>query len=173
MRRIALILIAIATVAPAKPVGWTAKQRACPVEQAPGSLSAEVIKTMLPGATEQEFSDAAAEQLAQLALGCARQTKVAKARLDAYVELATWQLASAGLATEVKARGVDPAVLSATMNVGPGRANPSFEKLSDDDVTRMMVTLKAKGIDVEGMNEDAWQVVGAYLEATSRANRAS
>ena len=136
------------------------------------SVSTNVI-SMLPGAAEYaEISDQAAEQLANLALTCAKQTKVGKARLDAYIEMATWQLTSAGLAPEVSARGIDPATLGAIMNVGAGRANPSFETLSDADVTRMMVALKAKGVNVDALDTDAWHVAGAWLEATSRAYRA-
>ena len=169
MRRISLILIALASVAAAKPAGWTQQQRTCPLKQAPAGLTAEVVKAMLPGATEEEISDAAAEQLADVALACAKKTKVSKARIDPYIELATWQLTSAGLGDAVKAKGLDPAMLNTAMSVGPGRANPSFENLSDTQVTQLMVALKARGVDVEALPEDVWQLVGSYLEATSRA----
>ncbi len=174
MRRVSLIVIAVACVAATRPAApWTPRQAACPLQQAPAWLSAEVVRPMLPGAADNaEISDEAAEQLADLALTCARQTKVGKARLEAYIEMATWQLTSAGLAPELSARGIDPVLLGAIMNVGAGRANPSFEKLADADVTRMMAALKAKGVDVEALDSDAWHVAGAWLEATSRSYRA-
>ncbi len=174
MRRVSLILIAMACVAAAPAASpWTPRQAACPLRQAPSGLAAEVVKPMLPGAAQDaEISDEAAEQLANLALTCAKQTKVGKARLNAYIEMATWQLTSSGLAPEVSARGIDPATLAAIMNVGAGRANPSFENLGDADVTRMMVALKAKGVNVDALDTDAWHVAGAWLEATSRAYRA-
>ncbi len=172
MHRISMILIALASTAAAKPTGWTAQQRSCPANQTAENLPDELVKSMLPGATEENISDETAEQLANLALGCAKQTKVAKARLEPYIEFATWQLTSIGLGRQVKARGIDPQQLASAMNVGPGRANPSFEKLSDDQVTQLMVALKARGIEVETLGEDVWQLVGGYLEATSRASRA-
>ena len=87
MRRVSLILIAMACVAAAPAASrWTPKQAACPLKQAPAGLSAEVVKPMLPGAAEDaEISDQAAEQLANLALTCAKQTKVGKARLQSAV----------------------------------------------------------------------------------------
>lgn len=171
MRRTFLILSACALVAAGKPSGWSTDQRACPVKRAPAGLAGEVVNAMLPGATETEISDTAAEQLAGVAIDCAKQTKVAKARLDSYIELATWQLTSAGLADAIKGRGLDPVMLNTAMNVGQGKANPSFENLSDAQVTRLMVALKAKGVAVETLPEDTWQLVGSYLEATSRAWR--
>lgn len=169
MRRISLIMIALASVAAAKPAGWTMQQRTCPLKQAPAGLAAEVVKSMLPGATEENISDAAAQQLADVALACARQTKVSKERIDPYIELATWQLTSAGLGDAAKAKGLDPAMLDTAMNVGPGGANPGFESLTDAQVTQLMVALKARGVNVEALPEDVWQLVGGYLEATSRA----
>ena len=139
MRRIPLILIALASVAATRPVApWTPAQLSCPVRQAPAGLIAAVVKPALPGAPDNaDLSDATIEQVTALATTCARQNKVGKSRLDNYLELVTLQLTATGMAEELKARGLDPALVGSVMAIGPGRANPDYAEFDDAEATRL------------------------------------
>lgn len=173
MRRSLLILVALASVAGAKPgLLWTPAQIACPERQAPAGLVQAVVKPALPGAPEgTDLSDETVDQVAALATRCADRTRVSEARLDAYLQLVTLQLTASGMAAELKARGLDPVLVGSVMAVGPGRANPDYDQFNDADATRLVRGLKARGVDTAALPHEIWQIVGSYISTASRAYR--
>ena len=173
MRRTALILIALTSAAATRPTAvWTPAQLVCPVRQAPTGLVDEVVRPMLPGAPQgADLSDEAVDKVAALATNCASQTRVGKARLDAYLQLITLQLTADGMGAQLRARGLDPALVGTVMAVGPGRSNPSYDEFGDADAAHLLAGLEAKGIDTRALPEDTWQIVGSYISAASRYYR--
>lgn len=175
MRRSLLILIAPACAAATSPVApWTPAQLSCPVREAPKGLFAAVVRPALPDApANAEPSDATVDQVTALATTCAVQTRIGKNRLDSYLELVTLQLTATGMAEELKARGLDPALVGSVMAVGPGRANPDYSSFGDPDAARLLGGLRASGVDTDALPKDIWQIVGGYISAASRVYRSS
>ena len=97
-----------------------------------------------------------------------KQTKVPAAQKDAYYEYAKLSATRSAFLQRITAAGLKPALLDATMDLGPGRSNPVINDLKDEQVEKLIKALTDSGVDILKMDETIWPVVGGYLPLTSR-----
>ena len=153
------------TASPA--LALTQAQFDCP-SQATGSKGAEVFAAAML-ANDEGHAAALAEgtKLTAVVKACMAQLKIPEAQSDGYFDYALHRISHDGFSSLLGTTGFPVAVIDKTFDFGPGRANPVMKDLNDAQIGKLIEELGKAGFKIEGVPQSTWQLVGAYIVATS------
>lgn len=162
----AFVALALGLTTPAQAL--TRKQLDCPAKAVKPEVASRISELVLADNENDPELDQQWDKLDGVAAACMKQTKVPAAQKDAYFEYAKLSATRSGFLQRITAAGLKPALIDATMDVGPGRTNPVITDLKDEQVEKLIKALTDSGVDILKMDEAIWPVVGGYLPLTSR-----
>lgn len=162
----AVAALALALTSPAQAL--TRKQLDCPAKSVKPDVASRLSELILADKENNTELDQQWDKLDAVAAACMKQTKVPAAQKDAYYEYAKLSATRSAFLQRITAAGLKPALLDATMDLGPGRSNPVINDLKDEQVEKLIKALTDSGVDILKMDETIWPVVGGYLPLTSR-----
>jgi hypothetical protein len=163
---VAVAALALALTSPAQAL--TRKQLDCPTKTVKPEVASRISVLVLADRENDTELDQQWDTLDGVAAACMKQTKVPAAQKDAYYEYAKLSATRSAFLQRITAAGLKPALLDATMDLGPGRTNPVITDLKEEQVEKLIKAITDSGVDIVKMNEDIWPVVGGYLPLTSR-----
>lgn len=164
----AFVALALGLTTPAQAL--TRKQLDCPAKAVKPEVASRISELVLADNENDPELDQQWDKLDGVAAACMKQTKVPAAQQDAYFEYAKLSATRSGFLQRITAAGLKPALIDATMDVGPGRSNPVITDLKNEQVEKLIKALTDSGVDILKMDEAIWPVVGGYLPLTSRVS---
>ena len=170
--RVVLILAAtVALLAVTPALALTEAQRECPARAAPSGFSQRIARAQLGTANQQEL-DTVNALYVKVADRCAQRTGVPPALRDAYRNYAVFRLIHDGAALELRAAKIPTTVIEQVMDVGPGRANPAMDSLSESQAGRIYAALLDNHVPTAAVKDGTWAMIRTYAVATSKMERA-
>ena len=117
---------------------------------------------------ESPETDALFAHLATVTDGCAERHGLAKNKGEDYFTYTLGRLPHDALIERLAKAGISAAVIDEAFDFGPGLSNPVITgALAPGESEKLVAALTANGVAVESLPGASWELVGAYLAASS------
>jgi hypothetical protein len=164
-------LMAGAVLALAALPGVAAAQEGAKFDCVVGSVPADTkasIGAAMAGAGDDASRDALFKQLSTVTEGCVAKHGIAEAQKAAYFDYSLARISREWLVGDIAKLNLSSAIVDKALDFGPAGANPDLSSdMSEDQIMAIVQAYIASGVDIEKVDDAAWEKVGAYAAATS------
>ena len=162
MRRAALLLALLAAPAAAQ----SEDLLECTSTQVTPAFRDKITDGML--GPESPATDALFDHLGEVTEGCAQRHGLSDDKHESYFTYAIGRLSRDALIERLAKAGISAAVIDEAFDFGPGLSNPVITgALAPGESEKLVAALTANGVAVESLPGASWELVGAYLAASS------
>ena len=164
-------LIASAALAiAALPAGAAAQEGEkfdCAVSAVAADIKASIGATMV-GTGDDASREALFKQFATIAEGCVTKHGIAETQKTAYFDYSLARISREWLVGDIAKLNLPSAIVDKALDFGPAGANPDLSSdMTEDQIMAIVQAYIDSGVDIEKVDEAAWEKVGAYAAATS------
>lgn len=139
----------------------------CAVVQVPTEQKA-AIGAAMAGAGDDASRDTLFQQLVTIAQGCATQYAMSDAQKRDYFDYSLARIAREWLAGDMARLNLASATVDKALDFGPAGANPDLSgEMNEDHIMAIVQAYIDSGVDIEAVESESWEKVGAYAAATS------
>ncbi|MBJ7440260.1 MAG: hypothetical protein JHD35_14715 [Sphingopyxis sp.] len=159
----ALALAAVPTVATAQ----EGEKFDCVVSAIAADTKASIGAAMA-GAGDDASRDALFKQLATVSDDCVAKHGITEAQKATYFDYSLARISREWLVGDIAKLNLPSAVVDKALDFGPAGANPDLSSdMSEDQIMAIVQAYIDSGVDIEKVDNAAWEKVGAYAAATS------
>ncbi len=120
------------------------------------------------GAGDDAAREALFQQLSTVTDGCVAKHGIAEAQKAAYFDYSLARISREWLIGDIAKLNLSSAIVDKALDFGPAGANPDLSSdMSEDQIMAIVQAYIASGVDIEKVDNAAWEKVGAYAAATS------
>ena len=139
----------------------------CVVVSVPVDTKASIGAAMA-GAGDDAAREALFQQLSTVTDGCVAKHGIAEAQKAAYFDYSLARISREWLIGDIAKLNLSSAIVDKALDFGPAGANPDLSSdMSEDQIMAIVQAYIASGVDIEKVDNAAWEKVGAYAAATS------
>ncbi len=164
-------LIASAALAIAALPAGAAAQEGEKFDCAVSAVAADIkasIGAAMAGAGDDASREALFKQLATITEGCVKKHGIAEAQKTAYFDYSLARISREWLVGDIAKLNLPSAIVDKALDFGPAGANPDLSSdMTEDQIMAIVQAYIDSGVDIEKVDEAAWEKVGAYAAATS------
>lgn len=154
----------------ALPAGATAQEGEkfdCAVSAVAADTKASIGAAMA-GAGDDASREALFKQLATITEGCVTKHGIAEAQKSAYFDYSLARISREWLVGDIAKLNLPSAIVDKALDFGLAGANPDLSSdMTEDQIMAIVQAYIDSGVDIEKVDEAAWEKVGAYAAATS------
>ncbi len=126
------------------------------------------IGAAMAGAGDDAARDALFQQLSTVTDGCVAKHGIAEAQRAAYFDYSLARISREWLVGDIAKLNLSSAIVDKALDFGPTGANPDLSSdMSEDQIMAIVQAYIDSGVDIEKVDNAAWEKVGAYAAATS------
>ena len=126
------------------------------------------IGAAMAGAGDDASREALFKQLATIAEGCVTKHGIAETQKTAYFDYSLARISREWLVGDIAKLNLPSAIVDKALDFGPAGANPDLSSdMTEDQIMAIVQAYMDSGVDIEKVDEAAWEKVGAYAAATS------
>jgi hypothetical protein len=126
------------------------------------------IGAAMAGAGDDASREALFKQLATITEGCVATHGIAEAQKSAYFDYSLARISREWLVGDIAKLNLPAAIVDKALDFGPTGANPDLSSdMSEDQIMTIVQAYIDSGVDIEKVDDAAWEKVGAYAAATS------
>jgi hypothetical protein len=159
-------LLIAAAAAALIPMPALAADPSCAINRTTPAYRAEIASAMTTG-------DSASREQLEATLNaavkaCADQAGYNDEQSAAYFDIVLSEISRGWLIAELAKAGLANTVIDKALDFGPGRTNPSLENdISEAQIEAIIAGYIDAKVDINKVNQQAWEQVGAYAAATA------
>ncbi|MBU0823586.1 MAG: hypothetical protein KKB78_04005, partial [Alphaproteobacteria bacterium] len=126
------------------------------------------IGAAMAGAGDDAGREELFGSLAAITKGCATQHAMDDAQQRDYFEYSLARIAREWLAGDIARLKLSTETVDKALDFGPSGANPDLSgDMNEDQIMTIVQAYIDSGVDIETVDTEAWEKVGAYAAATS------
>ena len=126
------------------------------------------IGAAMAGAGDDAAREVLFKQLATITDGCVTKHGITEAQKAAYFDYSLARISREWLVGDIAKLNLPSAIVDKALDFGPAGANPDLSSdMSEDQIMAIVQAYIASGVDIEKVDNAAWEKVGAYAAATS------
>ncbi|WP_428627906.1 hypothetical protein [Sphingopyxis sp.] len=126
------------------------------------------IGAAMAGAGDDASRDALFKQLATISDGCVAKHGIADGQKSTYFDYSLARISREWLIGDIAKLNLSAAIVDKALDFGPKGANPDLTgEMNDDQIMAIVQAYIDSGVDIEKVDNAAWEKVGAYAAATS------
>lgn len=158
-----LVLTALPTVVTAQ----EGEKFDCVIASVPVETRASIGAAMA-GAGDDASRDVLFKQLSTVTEGCIAKHGIAEAQKADYFDYSLARISREWLVGDIAKLNLSSAIVDTALDFGPGKTNPDLSTdMSEGQIMTIVQAYIDSGVDIEKVDEAAWEKVGAYAAATS------
>jgi len=130
-----------------------------------------MVKEMLAFKEDEPNNPETAKAITQILDICAKREKVSPDQVDTYTRYIISRLSHDELVRQFGVMAVPTTILDRVFGLGPGLANPTPDKITEDQFSSLEAELTKVGIKVEALPQHAATMMGSYVAVTGEMYR--
>ena len=139
----------------------------CVVSAVPVDTKASIGAAMA-GAGDDASREALFQQLSTITDGCVLKHGIAETQKAAYFDYSLARISREWLVGDIAKLNLSSAIVDKALDFGPAGANPDLSSdMTEDQIMKIVQAYIDSGVDIEKVDNAAWEKVGAYAAATS------
>lgn len=155
------------TALPAMAAAQEGEKFDCAVSAVAADTKASIGAAMA-GAGDDASREALFKQLATITEDCVATHGIADAQKAVYFEYSLARISREWLLGDIAKLNLSPDIVDKALDFGPTGANPDLSSdMSEDQIMAIVQAYVDSGLDIEKVDNTAWEKVGAYAAATS------
>ena len=167
-----VIMAAVSAAFIAMPAAaMTPGQANCPAQLAPKNLGAMLVNEMMNFKEGQEVNEAMTKAIKQVNDACVAREKVPADQQDAYARYVIARVSYDELVRQLTGFKVPLSIVDRVFDIGPGRANPTPDKVTESQFTTLVDELGKAGVSLDKLPDPALGMMGAYLTVSGEMYR--
>lgn len=171
MRKTVILAALSASLIALPAVAMTPGQTNCPAQIAPKDLGAMLVNEMMNYKEGQETNPALTTAIKQVNDACVAREKVPADQQDTYARFVIARVSHDELVRQLTTFKVPISIVDKVFDIGPGRANPTPDKVTEAMFTTLVDELGKAGVSLDKLPEPALGMMGAYVTVSGEMYR--
>ena len=163
MRKLTAIAALLLAGAALPAAAMTPGEASCPTDLAPAGLAAMAANAVLNFDEAVGIDPKLDAALDKLTKACIAREHIAAAKQDDYVRYVMSRLIYSVVKQRLEAQSISTKVIEDAFDIGRGRRNPKSADLDKEAFTKIMLKMKAGGVDVTQLSDQTLNDISTYI----------